>query len=152
MGSRLGVGSLAGRRLTERTEARCLVFGSIGISFCSLGIALSLWFWLVLALSLLFSLGEGVTMVAEQGIAQRRTPDAVRSRVLAAFDGGIHLALAGSYALGGIVVPTMGPRGAYALGGVAGILAVLVLLPVFGSLRAGPGVRPAAEGAEAGAG
>ena len=146
------LGSLAGRRLSERSEVRYLVFGSIGISFCSLGIALSPWFWLVLALSLLFGLGDGATMVAEQGIAQRRTPDAVRSRVMAAFDGGIHLALAGSYALGGIVVPTMGPRGAYALGGVAGILAVLVLLPVFGSLRAGPAVRPAPDAAEAEAG
>lgn len=146
------LGSLAGRRMSERSEVRYLVFGSIGISFCSLGIALSPLFWLVLALSLLFGLGDGMTMVAEQGIAQRRTPDAVRSRVMAAFDGGIHLALAGSYALGGIVVPTMGPRGAYALGGVAGILAVIVLLPVFGSLRAGPAVRPSPEAVEAGAG
>ncbi|HEX9716986.1 MAG TPA: MFS transporter [Actinomycetota bacterium] len=82
------LGSLAGRRMSERSEVRYLVFGSIGISFFSLGIALSPWFWLVLALSLVFGLGDGMTMVAEQGIAQRRTPDAVRSRVMAAFDGG----------------------------------------------------------------
>ncbi len=141
------LGSLASRRLNERTEVRALVYGALGISLCSSAIALSPWFSLVLVLSLLFGLADGVTMVAEQGIAQRRTPDAVRSRVMGAFDGGVHLALAASYGLGGIVVPALGPRGAYALGGVAGLGAVLLLLPVAMRMRAEPSGLPTQEAA-----
>ena len=49
---------------------------------------------------------------------QRRTPDAVRSRVMAAFEAVLSVGLAAAYLLAGPVLTAAGPRGGYLLGGV----------------------------------
>jgi MFS family permease len=69
-------------------------------------------------------------MVAEQGIMQRRTPDAVRSRVLAAFDAVLSLGLAFAYILAGPVLAAIGPQTVYLLGGFAAVIATGVLFPL----------------------
>ena len=48
--------------------------------------------------------------VAEQGIMQRRTPDAVRSRVMAAFEAVLSFGLAFAYIVGGPVLRSIGPQ------------------------------------------
>ncbi len=132
------LGSLAGRLLTERTEARWLVISTAFVAAMGFGIALSPWFTLVLALSLAFGIGDGITVVAEQNLYQRRTPDAVRSRVMGAFEGAIHGTLAVAYVMAAFVLPAVGPRGVYAIGGATGLLAALVLLPLLRPGRTGP--------------
>jgi hypothetical protein len=64
-----------------------------------------------LALGLMFVMGlaDGTTLVAETNLRQRRAPDAVRSRVSAAFTGVMHLMLAFAYILAAFIVPWLGP-------------------------------------------
>jgi MFS family permease len=138
------LGSLSGRWMTEATEPRALVLGTAVIGVTTAGIALSPWFPPVLVLLFAAGLGDAVTMVAEKGIQQRRTPDAVRSRVVAASEAAISLAIAVGFALGGPVVDLIGPRGAYAIGGASALLAAAVLLPV---LRSEGAVEVPAEAA-----
>ena len=116
------LGSLAGRFLSARTEARWLVVATALIASMAFAISLSPWFGLVLVLSVVWGVGDGVTVVAEQSIFQRRTPDAVRSRVLGATEGIYHGTLALSYIAAAFVLPVVGPRGMYAILGFAGVL------------------------------
>lgn len=55
---------------------------SAGSSRC-FGVALSPWFGLVLFWLFAFGVTEGPTQVVEQNLLQRRSPDVVRSRVMA---------------------------------------------------------------------
>ena len=79
------VGSGAGRFLRPATEPVWLVVGSFGIAAAAFAVGFAPAF--VLVLVALFAMGatDGLTMVAETGIMQRRTPDAVRSRAMAGF-------------------------------------------------------------------
>lgn len=124
------VGSLLGRKLTARTEPLWLVIASAGIALGHLGVGLAPIFSLVLVFGLIMGTSDGLTVVAETGIMQRRTPDAVRSRVMAAFDAVLSLGLAFAYILAGPALQALGPRHVYLLGGVAAVLATLVLLPL----------------------
>jgi hypothetical protein len=98
----------------------------------------------VLAMNLAFGLGDGITIVAEQNLLQRRSPDAVRSSVLGAFEGGIHSMLAVSYLLAALVLPTLGVRWLYALGGVSGLGAAFVLLRLLTLVRTDVGMSQTA--------
>jgi predicted MFS family arabinose efflux permease len=129
------LGSLAGRKLREETEARVLVVGSAMIGLTTAGIALSPTFWPVLVLLLLSGAADALIMVADRSIQQRRTPDAVRSRVVAASEAMVTLALTAGFALGGPILELVGPRAAYAIGGVGGFVGALVLLPVLRASR-----------------
>ncbi len=135
-GAGSALGSLSGRWLNEQTEVRALVAGTIAIAVTTAGVAISPWFGAVLLLTLLAGVAEGVTMVAETSIQQRRTPDAVRSRVVAASEAVVHLALAVGFVLGGPALEAVGPRGMYAAGGLLGLLGGAILLPALRSERA----------------
>jgi MFS family permease len=125
------LGSLLGSRLTVRTEPMWLVLGAAGIALGHLGVGLAPVFALVLASGLLMGTSDGLTMVAETGIMQRLTPDAVRSRVMAAFDAVLSLGLAIAYIFAGPVLAAIGPQRVYLVGGVAATAATLVLLPLW---------------------
>ena len=132
------IGSLAGRRLTERIELRALVVGTIAIGLTTAGVALSPWFAPVLALTLLAGVADALIMVADRNIQQRRTPDVVRSRVVSASEAFITIALATGFLLGGPALELLGPRGVYAVGGAAGLLGALVLVPMMRASRKMP--------------
>jgi predicted MFS family arabinose efflux permease len=144
------LGSLSGRWLNERRELGALVAGTAAIAVTTAGIAISPWFASVLLLILLAGIADAVTMVAETGIQQRRTPDAVRSRVSAASEAVIHVALAAGFALGGPALQALGPRGVYAAGGGLGLLGAVVLVPIVRSSRAATAAQPVEEVAPAG--
>jgi ENTS family enterobactin (siderophore) exporter len=129
------IGSLAGRRLTERIEPRALVAGTIAIGVTTAGVALSPWFAPVLVLILLAGVADALIMVADRNIQQRRTPDVVRSRVVSASEAFITIALAGGFLLGGPALQLLGPRGVYAVGGVLGLFGAVVLVPMLRSSR-----------------
>ncbi|HWO69579.1 MAG TPA: MFS transporter, partial [Actinomycetota bacterium] len=123
-------GSLAGRVLDARTEPLGLVAGTAVTAVAGLAVGVSPWFPPVLALSFLWGTGDAFTVVAEQGIVQRRTPDGLRSRVSAASDAIVHGALAVGFAAAGPLLELAGPQGVYAIGGATAGAAALLLLPL----------------------
>lgn len=137
------IGSLLGRFLRARTETIALVAGTGVIAGTSVGAGVSPWFALALAAIFLMGVGDGVSLVAQQGILQRRTPDAVRSRVSGAFDSVVHIGLALSFVVGGPAVAWLGARGVYVAGGVIAFAGVAVAMPIF-KLSARPS-RPALD-------
>jgi MFS family permease len=74
------VGSIAARRLTERTEPVWLIGGMAIAGVAAVGTWASPWFTPIVGLMFLMGFGDAMSEVADQGIRQRRTPDAVRSR------------------------------------------------------------------------
>ena len=140
------IGSIAGRKMHERNEARALIIGTIVMGATTAGIALSPWFPPILALLVLCGAADAVIMIADRSIQQRRTPDAVRSRVVGASEAMIDIALSIGFVLGGPAVAALGPRAVYAIGGACGLLGAVVLVPV---LRASKRASAAAAAAEA---
>jgi len=124
------VGSGAGRFLRPATELVWLVVGSFGIAAAAFAVGFAPAF--VLVLVALFAMGatDGLTMVAETGIMQRRTPDAVRSRAMAGFEAALSLGLAVAYLLAGPVLKHVGPQATYRIGGVSALAAAILLLPL----------------------
>ena len=136
------MGAAAGRWMTPRTEPRWLVWGSFGIAAAALGVGLSPIFALVLAALLVMGMCDGLTIVAENGIMQRRTPDAVRSRTMAAFEAVLSFGLAISYLLAGPVLNAVGPHGVYRIAAGGAFVAAAMLLPLR-RLRPAEPVEPA---------
>lgn len=86
---------------------------------------------------------DGLTIVAETGIMQRRTPDAVRSRAMAAFEAVLSLGLAIAYVFAGPVLKAVGPQRVYLLGGIAATIATFVLVPLLRTARETQAEAPA---------
>jgi MFS family permease len=142
------LGSWLGRFLTPATEPLWLVVGSFGIAAAALGVGFAPVFVGVLLLLLLMGASDGLTMVAETGIMQRRTPDAVRSRAMAAFEAAVSLGLAVAYLLAAPVLRAVGPQATYRIGGVSALAAALLLLPMLRLRRDGGGGRAASAPSE----
>ena len=141
------VGALIGKRMETGAEGTWLVIAGIIIAATSIGVGLAPWFALIVVLLFVMGVADGTTLVAETNLRQRRAPDAVRSRVTAAFMGVMHVMLAFAYILAAFVVPWIGPQGAYVVGGVTAGLAVLVLMRMRRLLVLDEAVR--LEGSEA---
>jgi hypothetical protein len=137
------LGSLAGRGMSLRTEPVWLVAGTGLVALGGIGTWLSPVFWPILAFSFAWGFGDAISLVAEQGIRQRRTPDEVRSRVMAAADGAVHATMMVGFLTSGFLIESLGAQGVYGLGGAAAGLAALVMLPLIGVLRRS--VAPVAE-------
>jgi MFS family permease len=139
------IGTAAGRWMTARTEPRFMVIGAAGVAAAAFGVGLSPLFPLVLGSLLVMGVCDGLTIVAENGVMQRRTPDAVRSRTMAALEAVLSIGLAGAYLAAGPILRVVAPQTAYVIAGVFATGAAFVLLPL---LRLPPeGRRP--DGAEA---
>ena len=124
------IGSLAGKRLRREWERSGLFLGTVGPALGFGLVAFLPWFGPVLASVAFAGATDGVSTVAFQNMAQRRTPDAVRSRVMAAMDAAVTCALALSFVGAGALVGAVGPRGAYAVAGISCLLGGAILLPV----------------------
>ena len=122
------LGSLMARRMPIGAEGTWLVVAGLVIAAMGIAIGLSPSFVLIVVLLFVFGIADGTTFVAEQNLRQRRAPDAVRSRVAAAFTGVLHVMLALSYVAAAFVVPWMGAQPTYVVGGVTAGLAVIVLV------------------------
>jgi MFS family permease len=122
------LGSLYAKRMREGSEGTWLVTAGVVIGATGIGVGISPAFWLAVVLLFVMGLADGTTLVAETNLRQRRAPDAVRSRVTAAFMGVMHLMLAFAYILAAFVVPWLGPKTTYVIGGTTAGLAVFVLL------------------------
>ena len=122
------VGSLVARRVVARRgELPSLIWGA-GSAAVALG-AIGGAPWLASAAALLAVAGflNSISAVAEETVVQRSTPDAVRSRVMAAqqaiWIGGLGIGLGA----GGGVIGLFGPRVAYVVAGALGLTGSLVL-------------------------
>lgn len=129
------VGSLAGRFLHRRIEPVAFAFGSILVTAMCVFVGLSPVFVGVLLAVGLMGIGEGTQTVAQQSIMQRRTPDAVRSRVASAMDAVAQLSIGVAFLAAGALVAWAGPRGTYVIGGLVGLLSILALRPVVAARR-----------------
>lgn len=140
-------GSLLGKRLRRQQEPSALFLGTVGPALGLGLISVMPWFPPVLACMAFAGLTDAVSSVAFQNMAQRRTPDAVRSRVMAAMDAAVTTALALSFVAAGPLVGAVGPRGAYAAAGISALLGGAILLPVLrrerGTATARTDVAPA---------
>jgi MFS family permease len=130
-----GGGSILGSLLGPSNEARWFLVGTAVVATTSIVTGLSPWFALVLGAILVMGIGDGASLVAEQGIRQRRTPDAVRSRVSGAFDAIVHIGMAVSYVIAGPAVSWLGARGVYIVGGLAAFTGVLIAFPILRAAR-----------------
>jgi MFS family permease len=138
------VGSLLGRKLTARTEPLWLVLGAAGIAISGAGIFFASTFPVVLISLLVMGMSDGITIVAEQGIMMRRSPDAVRSRVNAGFEALLSIGIAVAYIFAGPVLKVLGPQGVYGIGGISAGVAAVILLPLLRLRRE----EPAPDGLE----
>lgn len=124
------IGSASGRWMTTKTEAVWLVVGAFGVSAAAFGVGFAPVFPLVLVALLLMGTFDGLTIVSENSIMQRRTPDAVRSRTMAAFEAVLSIGLAVAYVAAGPILRLIGPQPVYRIGGLTAGLAALTLVPL----------------------
>jgi MFS family permease len=124
------LGAMLARRASELTEGRWLVGCTFALAMTAFGVALSPVFWMAVASVGVFGIADGPTLVIEQNVMQRRAPDVVRSRVVGAFETVMHGGISISLVLGAIVVPAVGPQGAYAFAGAAALVGASLLVPL----------------------
>jgi MFS family permease len=122
------VGSLVARRVVARRgELKSLIWGA-GSAAVALG-AIGAAPWLASAAALLAVAGflNSISAVAEETIVQRSTPDAVRSRVMAAQEAIWIGALGIGLGAGGGVIGLLGARTTYFIAGVLGLAGSILL-------------------------
>jgi MFS family permease len=124
------MGSAAGRWMSARTEPRWMVWASFGIAATAFGVGFAPAFPVALVFLLAMGTCDGLTIVAENGIMQRRTPDAVRSRTMAAFEAMLSLGLVIAYLLAGPILAAVGPRWVYRIAGLGALAAAVMLVPM----------------------
>lgn len=124
------LGTIFGRWMTARSEPLWMVFGAGGVAVAAFGVGLFGLFPLVLLSLLVMGTSDGISIVAENGVMQRRTPDAVRSRTMAAMEAVLSLGLAIAYLAAGPVLRVVEAQTVYVIAGVFAVGATIVLLPL----------------------
>jgi predicted MFS family arabinose efflux permease len=90
----------------------------------------------ILAAMVLAGGSDGLVDVVWHVVFQRRSPDAVRSRVMAAVETVFLLGLATAFPAGAVLVGAVGPKAAYAVAGVGCAATALLLVPLLREARA----------------
>ena len=134
LGSTLGAG--VGRFMTARTEPVWMVAGAAGITVTAVAVGFAPLFPLVLGALLVMGVSDGLTIVSENGMMQRRTPDEIRSRTVAAFEAVLSFGLAVAYIAAGPVLQVLSPQAVYRVAALGAGGALLILLPLL-RLRTG---------------
>jgi MFS family permease len=132
-------GSFLGRRLARTRERATMVTGCVllGAGFATVAAAPALG--IAFTGMLVAGAAEGAVSVTEQGILQRRTPDAVRSRAAAAIETAALWAFALSFPAAGFLINLLGVRGVYLLAAFGCAASALILIAAMREL----GPRPA---------
>ena len=131
-------GALAGKRVTVSNERSWLIGGGFVTAAGLAAVAAMPAFPPILAAMCVSGASDGLVDVVVEVTFQRRSPDAVRSRVLAALEAVFLLGLAVAFPFGGLLVGVLGPKAAYALGGAGAAVSALMLIPL---LRTRPSAR-----------
>jgi MFS family permease len=134
-----GAGEIAGgllfprlaRRLhTTLQEVRALGAALLGVAFGMGGIVAWPHLWFVIAVTAAGGLFAAPTFALRQGLLQKRTPDAMRSRVIAAVDTMVDGGQVVGLVLAGVAIGLAGPLAAYACSGLTIAAAGLLVLGV----------------------
>ncbi len=104
-GAGLLIGSISGRRLNADREPATFVIGLAGVAAATAAIGISPWFAPIVGFNLLIGLADSLDLIAGQGIRQRRTPDVVLGRVIAANSSMCVLAQMVGYGASGLLSP-----------------------------------------------
>jgi MFS family permease len=124
------VGAILGRTISRRFEEPAVFGGSLAIAMGFAVVGLTPVFWPVLLGMALAGSFDSFGVVAAQNIIQRRTPDAVRSRVSAALDALMLGAMSASFALGAPLVELLGAQGVYLFAAGLTVVGTLLLIPM----------------------
>src|SRR6185437_3026892 len=136
-------GSFLGRRLATTRERATMIVGCLIIGAGFALIAVSPVFVLALIGMACAGVAEGSVTVCEQGIMQRRTPDEVRSRAMAAAEAAQFTAFALSFPAAGFLIDVLGVRGVYGMAAAGCALAAVVLVVAMRELARRGGDQPA---------
>jgi MFS family permease len=141
IGAVIGVGALIGsffaRRITQAFEPWAVLIGALGIAGGYLIVSVAPVFAFVLIGNFVWALLDAGDTVAGNSIFQRRSPDHLRGRVFGAVGAGGLIANAVGFTFAGFLVEAFGPKGTYALCGIASLLVTPLLAPMFRALRSG---------------
>jgi hypothetical protein len=143
-GAGLLIGSISGRRLDAAREPATFVIGLAGVAAATAAIGISPWFAPIIGFNLLIGLADSLDLVAGQGIRQRRTPDAVLGRVIAANSSMCVLAQMVGYGASGLLAPVVGPQGVYLICGAVVAASAVICLRAIGLARLAPAPAAAA--------
>lgn len=143
------IGTLSGRWMRPRNEPLFLIWGTVVICAGSAVTALVPWLAVIFMGIFVAGVGDSATVVAEESIRQRRTPDAIRSRVIAFSQMAWQIAFALAFIFGGFAVDLLGPQGVYGFGAVTAGLASIVLIPAVRAIRREQAEAPAERTAQA---
>lgn len=143
-GAGLLIGSLAGRRLNADREPATFVIGLAGVAAATAAIGISPWFAPIVGFNLLIGLADSLDLIAGQGIRQRRTPDVVLGRVIAANSSMCVLAQMVGYGASGLLAPVVGPQGVYLICGAVVAASAVICIRAVGLARLVPSAAPAA--------
>jgi MFS family permease len=116
-GSLLGV-TLAPRAMRRHAELLCIAVGAFVMAVAIGAVAVAPVLAVAVALMAGGGIADGIAAVAEETLVQRRVPDAVRSRVVAAIEAAILVSLALSFGFAGFLLEAVGPRMTYLIAGV----------------------------------
>jgi MFS family permease len=124
----VGIGLLAGYALLARARGRVAMPGLLlaGFAVSSAGNLLTGLAWAVaaaFAVQAVRGIGIAATDVAATTLVQRTVPASLQGRVFGTLYGGIGVAAALSYLLGGLLLDRTNPRVAFVAAGSAGLLA-----------------------------
>jgi MFS family permease len=123
-------GSLLGKRLTPKTERTAIVLGSF-VTAAGFGSVVFMPALLpVFGAMVVAGASDGLVEVAIEVIFQRRSPDYVRGRVIAALEAVFHGGLALSFLFAGSLIDAFGPKAAYGLAGAGCTVAAIMLVPL----------------------
>jgi MFS family permease len=128
-GSLLGV-RLAPRSMRRRPELTCITVGAFVMALSIGSVAVAPVLAVAVALMAAGGIADGIASVAEETLVQRRVPDAVRSRVIAAIETAVLVALALSFGFAGFLLEAVGPRATYLVAGVVFGIGALVIAVV----------------------
>ena len=141
----VGIGLLAGYALLARTRRRAAMPALLlaGFAVSSAGNLLTGLAWAVaaaFALQAVRGLGIAALDVAATTLVQRIVPAGLLGRVFGTLYGGIGVAAALAYVLGGLLLDRTGPRTAFVIAGAAGLAATAATaVALRRARRRGPG-------------
>jgi len=132
------LGAACGRWLTRRLEIPAILFGTVAIAVASLIVALTSSFVLVLVVVLVSAVFDSLAAVAGDSYIQQATPDRMRGRVFGAVSTSFTLGNTVAFLMVAPLMTAIGPRGVYAVGGAASVVAFGVLAFGFAGAKTQP--------------
>jgi MFS family permease len=132
------VGSVvAGRIGTDRSRGRATILGMVVACAALAPFAVVTDVWMLLPLSVIGGFGNGYAVTCLSALLLSRTPEHERGRVSAAANAVFNGAQGVSLLVGGAVAAVLSPRAVYAVAGLLGVAAAVVVGIVYSSRTSG---------------